>query len=254
MIGVKIIDAIDDFITELPESAIKPKPGMSPADIGSRYKVARDLWGRAKRSELLTEALAKADNQASGLENGIRVQFRSILNNKKQRKFFNKEELAAMREVVQGTKATNLFKLLGKFGYSEGQATNSLMAVIGGGAGAMFGGAPGAVAVPVVGQLSKSLAQRLTRNNAIFADQVVRAGKNGRRITEAYFKNTPKAARSAEELSELLMRPDIEFKQLPDNVIAIEAARIARRKRERLAQGAGAVTAGASASAAANEE
>jgi len=253
MIGVKIIDAIDDFITELPDSAIKPKSGMAPADIGARYKVARDLWGRARRSELLTEALAKADNQASGIENGIRVQFRSILNNKKQKKFFNKEEQAAMREVVQGTKATNLFKLLGKFGYSEGQATNMLMAFLGGVGGAAAFGPLGAT-IPIAGQISKGLAQRLTKNNAIFADQVVRAGKNGRRITEAYFKNTPKAARSAEELSELLMRPDVEFKQLPDNVIAIEAAKIARKKRERMAQGAGVVTAGASSSAAANEE
>jgi len=254
MIGVKIIDAIDEFITDLPDSAIKPKAGMTPTDIGARYKVARDLWGRARRSELLTEALQNADNQASGIENGIRTQFRSILKNKKQKKFFSKDEQAAMREVVQGTKAANLFKLLGRFGYSEGQATNSLMAVLGGGAGAWAAGPVGAVAVPVVGQISKGLAQRLTRNNAIFADQVVRAGKNGRRITEAYFKNTPKAARSADELSELLMRPDIEFKQLPDNVIAIEAAKIARKKRLEMAQGAAAVTAGASSSAAANEE
>ena len=153
-----------------------------------------------------------------------------ILNNKKKSRFFKPDEIKAMKQVVQGTGTENIAKLIGRFGFSEGQASSFLGGSIGVAGGAAVGGPIGAVAVPAIGQVSKKLAQRLTRKNAEFADTVVRAGSNAQDIAQAYIKNTPKKLRSSSELSELLSRPDIALDKLLVNESKIlkEAAEIAR--------------------------
>ena len=114
-----------------------------------------------------------------------------------------------MKEVVKGGPAENIAKALGKLGFSEGQSTSMLLGSLGVAGGAAVGGAPGAVAVPLIGQMSKTLAQKLTRNKAAGADMIVRAGKDGREITKAYLKATKPGERSAAELTELLLRPGV---------------------------------------------
>jgi hypothetical protein len=104
--GAIMIENIDNFLDGLDPK--KLSRGAAGADVGPKFKVARELWGRARRSEMINDAFEKAKNQASGFENGIVVQFRSILNNKKKARFFKKDELQAMRDVVRGTKATDL--------------------------------------------------------------------------------------------------------------------------------------------------
>lgn len=244
-IGTRMINTIDDFLDDANANTLQ-LPKAVDADVGKRYRAARNLWGRARKSEMLQEAFEKARNQASGFENGLRVQFRSILNNKKRRKFFSEDERDAMRKVVQGDTKENLAKLIGRFGFSEGQATNFLGGTIGATAGGMVGGVPGAIAIPLVGQVSKGLAQRMTRGNAEFADQVIRAGRDAKQITKAYMKNTPRADRSPEELSQLLMRPDVYLGDLADvsDDIVSQAARQAANRRVEMA---GAAAGGAAA-------
>ena len=228
-LGVVMIDNIDQFLDVVSPTAFK-KGAVGAGDITPKFKVARELWGRARRSELINESFEKAGRQASGFENGIRTQFRSILNNKKKSRFFKPDELKAMDQVVKGTGAENLAKLVGRFGFSEGQASSFLGGSIGVAGAWAVGGPIGAVAVPIIGQVSKKLAQRLTRKNAEFANTVVRAGTNAQDIAEAYIKNTPKKLRSSSELSELLSRPDIALDKLLINKSKIlkEAAEIAR--------------------------
>jgi len=233
-IGVAMINNIDDFLDNIGNNALKI-PGGKSIEIGKKYKIARDLWGRARKSELLQESFEKARNQASGFENGVRTQFRSILNNKKQRKFFNKDELKAMETVVRGDTKQNIAKLIGRLGFGEGQATNIVGAAIGSVIGANIFGPGGVVIVPLVGQVSRKLAQRMTVKGAEFADDVIRAGKDAKRITAAYLKNTPEALRSSEELSQLLLRTDIALKDLPNIPLANDARRIAIKNRAALA-------------------
>lgn len=208
-LGMKVIGVIDDTLDDL-----KVKDFANGKEVGSLYKDARGLWARTKRSEHIKEAFIKAKNQASGFENGIRTQFRSILNNKKKRASFSPEEIKTMENVIQGGKIENMAKMLGKFGFSEGQASNMLMGSLGVGAGAAIGGAPGAIAVPLIGQVSRKLAQRLTKGNAEFADAVIRAGKDGLKITNEYLKRVPAKEQSAKELSQLLLRSEASLKQL----------------------------------------
>lgn len=204
-LGTILINRIDDFMDDLAPKDFKRGGG----DIGAKYKDARQLWSRAKKSELIEDAFSKARLQASGFENGIRTQFRSILNNKKKSRGFSPSELDAMRKVVKGGSLENMAKMLGRFGFSEGQASNMLMGSLGVAGGAAVGGPAGAVAVPLVGQMSRGLAQKLTRNNAEAANTISRAGNKGLDIAKAYIKSIPAKERSTAELAELLMRPGV---------------------------------------------
>lgn len=209
-LGRRAMSTIDDFLTRTDTGALDI-PSGAKTQVGRRYKAARELWGRATRSELVEEAFTKARNAPGGFDKGIVTSFRSILNNKKARKFFRPDELAEMKKVVRGTKVTNLAKLLGKFdiiGKSPG-----LVGTVGL-AGALTAAGPSGFALPFVGAVSRKLGGRLIKNQAEFANQVIRAGKNANKITEAYIKHTPKAERSAAELSELLMRGDVDVTTL----------------------------------------
>jgi len=210
-LGSILVEKIDDFMDNLgPNDFV----GEKAANVGPRFKEARQLWSRAKKSELIEDAIETAKNQASGFENGIRVQFRSIINNKKKSRGFSSEELDAMKKVVRGGTAENMAKAIGKFGFSEGQASGMLLSSLGVAGGAAIGGAPGAVAVPLIGQVSKSLAQKLTRNNAAAANLIARAGKDGSKVVDAYIKSVPKASRNVSDLTELLLRPEVSIKKL----------------------------------------
>lgn len=201
-LGSIIMSKIDEGLDNLKQTQLLNGQG---AEVGGLYRQARNLWGRARRSELIDESFEKARNQASGFENGIRVQFRSILNNKKKLKGFKPQEIKAMQRVVRGGGAENTAKALGKFGFTEGQASTMLLGSAGVAGGAALGGAPGAVIVPLIGQVSKNLAQKMTRNNAEFANALVRSGDNSSDIIKAYYKHVPKAERNTADLTELLL-------------------------------------------------
>ena len=222
-LGSIVIDEIDSFLDDVPVKGEKA---------GAKYRVARELWGRARRSEIINEAFEKAGLQASGFENGLVVQFRQILSNKKRSRYFKPEEISAMKDVVKGTTPSNIAKLVGRFGFSEGHATNLIGGALGAGAGAQLLGAPGAVLVPVIGQVSRKLAQKLTLKGAKFADAVIRAGDNAEDIAKVYISKVPKAQRSADELSELLLRPDVALDKLTSKAKLIkEASEIAKGRR-----------------------
>ncbi len=205
-LGSMMVGRIDDFLEGLdPKKVI----GGQPKEVGQLLKNARDLWGRAKKSELIEDAIERASNQASGFENGLRTQFRSLLNNKKKIKGFTAQEKALIKQVENGTRMANLARLGGKFGLDLKQNTNALGAALGAGAGGVYGGGVGAVVVPVIGSVSRRLAEKLTVSNVRLAQDLVKAGKNGNEIVKAYMKNTPKESRSVAELTELLIRPGI---------------------------------------------
>jgi hypothetical protein len=235
MLGVKMINAVDEMLENADTTGVLTTPKhIDKENIGQRYRAARDMWGRARRSERLQEAFEAARNSASGFENGIRVEFRKILNNKKQSKFFSRDELAEIKKVVRGTKKQNMAKLIGKLGFSEGSATGIIGGTIGVGSGAAIGGIPGAVIVPLVGQVSKKLARRMTANQATFADQIIRAGKNAKKIATAYFENTPDSLRDPAELADLLAQGDISLTELPKTEFLTKAAKLASERRMQL--------------------
>lgn len=222
-IGKIVTASIDDFLDNLKQGSFSRGGG----EVGALYKDARQLWSRAKKSELLEEAFTKARDQATGFENGLRVQFRAILNSKKKRVGFTQDEIQAMQQVVRGTSAANTAKMLGRFGFSEGQASNMMLGSLGvaggaaGGAALGIGASTGAIIVPAIGTVSRKLAQKLTANNARLAQAVVKAGKNGPRIIAEYMRAVAKADRDPIELGELLKRPEIGLAQISRRVASL---------------------------------
>jgi len=171
-VSSSIISSIDDFLDTAGDSSLN-KGKVPTSEVGPKFKAARELWGRSRRAEVLNEAIFKAGNQASGFENGIVTQFRSILNNKKTRKMFKSNELKAIDDVVKGDFKRTFAKLVGRFGFSEGHATGLIGGSLGVAGGATLFGPVGAVAVPVIGQVSKKLAQRLAADKSNFANPVL---------------------------------------------------------------------------------
>jgi hypothetical protein len=245
MLGRMIMTKIDDFVDK---AAVNKslRGGGDPTQVGKMYAQARDLWGRQKRSDMITEAVEAAQRRASGIENGIRVELRKITNNPKKSRWFSKEELADLNTVVQGTKGANRAKALGRLAPMGGAgATNILTSMGGSGAGATVGSilagpvgaAVGAMVPPAIGTVSRGLARRLTAGNAAFADAVVRAGKNGKKIASAYLRHTPKDKRSAEELGELLFKRDASALLSSDKLL-LEAAEMASKAKAAATAGA----------------
>lgn len=162
-IGSRLVDDLDDVV-----EAASPQLGQDVAQ-------ARDLWGRLRRTELLEDAASTAQNQSSGVENGLRIEYRKILNNPRKRRGFSKEEIAAMERVVRGSTANNVLKRAGKLGVGVGQQSNSLLALTGTAGGVALAG-PAGLAVPILGTAAQKLAERGTRKSAERARNLTAAG------------------------------------------------------------------------------
>ncbi len=154
-IASRMIEGIDDYIDSV-------DPALSAA-LGK----ARDMWGQLRRSDTVDRAIERAKLAASGFENGLRSEFRAILKNPKAVRGFNKAELAAIRQVVQGTPVGNLMRQLGRIGIGLSGQSNGLGATVGGLGVAALTSNPmiGAAAVGA-GTAMKALAERSTRKAA----------------------------------------------------------------------------------------
>lgn len=214
-LGTMIINELDSGIDKL------------SSEIGGKFKEARGLAQRGFKSQAINDMIENASHTASGMENGLRIEARKILKNPRKRSGFSADEMKALKQIEQGTTSANMAKFLGKFGISEGQATSMLGASIGiggGGAiGSMFGpggAAIGAIGVPALGQMAKKTAQRITLNNTKFADDLVRSGSNAKQVVRAYLKHTPTSKRNINDLTDLLMDPNLnpsDIKALPSS-------------------------------------
>lgn len=244
-----IVDEIDDFLDKAGVQAIDAPKG---AKIGERYKVARDLYGRAKKSEMVSEAIDKAQRSSTSFNSALKNEINRIINSKKKMKYFTEAEKGALRKIVEQPAMQNLAEFVGKFGFeTSGPSSHFLGGSIGTTFGAVAGsalaGPPGAAIgaalVPGAGTLARKLAAKMRAGRAKMADEMIRAGYDAKKITETYLKNVPKASRSAEELSLLLMDPGVSLAKIPvENELVKRAAQLASEQRAQLA---GALAAGA---------
>lgn len=224
-------DIIDDTIDGIKVVNLPEGKG-----VGERLRMARELMRRSKRAEVMQEALERAQRTASGFENGLRNELKRLVNNPRQKKFFKKEELAAMDAVIKGDKKTNMMKFLGKFGMMEGRATTATSTALGSLLGLNIFGGPGGVIFPMIGQVTKGMAQRLTARGFKAADELIRAGNDGPAIVEIYLRTVPPAARNPRDLASLLVRPDIEVGGIPPSNFNREAIQLVQQARTKWAE------------------
>lgn len=172
MFSNRMVDALDSFISapgnvKLPANRLG-KPGAG----GNELLQAISTWGRARRVGMIEEATYKAQNSASGFENGLRVEFRKLLQNKKTRALFTKAEIAEIEKVANGTPLSNVMRTLGHFGFDLGSGRNFLGGAIGIAGGSMAGPL-GALAVGAAGTGARAAGQALTRKAADRTARVV---------------------------------------------------------------------------------
>lgn len=129
VLGPQIVDKLDEFLDGLTANDIGG--GIDPNKAVDTLQTAIGTWHVAKKAQMIEEAIYKAQNAASGVENGLRTQFRAILNNENKRRGFSPDEIQMMEEVANGTVGANLLRLMGKFGFGGGTASNMLGGTIG---------------------------------------------------------------------------------------------------------------------------
>lgn len=144
--GAIIIDKLDNFIASL-----KPADILGHSDPRAAAKALLTgikTWSRAKKVEVIENAVKAAEDYASGTENGLRHQFLRIMKSKDFQKF-SRAEQDAIREAAKGTTLSNIMRAIGKLGFSFGGHTGNN--IIGGTIGA---GLTGGVLTPILGPLA----------------------------------------------------------------------------------------------------
>lgn len=176
-----VVEKVDDFVMNLMDGDLAAGNAVGLSD---ELKQGRDLWKRMRNSEKLGQAMEAAKDAASGYENGLRIEFRKLIKNRKFWNGLSDGEQAAVKAVVQGTPTGNILKRLGRLSYGSGAQTNFLGASIGSGmgatAGGMVGGPAGAIigagAPAVVGRVAAKGSERATERLAQRAQGVVASG------------------------------------------------------------------------------
>lgn len=191
----KIVDQLDNMMGNL-------KPGQlvggQGADKGRVLLEGISTWSRARKVGLIEEAIYKAQNQASGLENGLRTQFRQLLQNPKSRRLFSQAEIDAIQQVVQGTTLANITKLVGKFGFGSGNASNMLGGTIGFGAGSL------SPLGPIGGMLAAGGATLARKGSEALTSRA--AGRAAQVVATPNIPSLPAVSRAVPGLPESIMR------------------------------------------------
>jgi hypothetical protein len=228
MLGNIMIDELDGFLDGVSNSSLTG----GTAKTAKGFKVARALYGRAKRSEVITEAIEKSQEVASGAENGLRIELRKIVNSKKKSNYFSKKEISAMKDVIRGDKSTNLAKFVGTMGFGSGGGAHNLIPMLATTGAALAN--PLATAAPVlIGSVARKIAHGKSLKKADFVDKIVRAGPDANEITKAYLTSVPKALRDPKDLADLLSDPKVNLDDLRmiANETLVDAIDIAKGQR-----------------------
>jgi hypothetical protein len=167
-----IVGRMDDYLANLKPADVVAGNAKEAANAIVK---ARSLWSRMRKSEMLEEALEKAERRAAStgsggnIDNAIRQNVRAILDNPKKARGFTKDEREALEKVVRGGPVQNVMRLVGKLS-PEG---NGLMAALNIGAVAMN---PMMAAGTATGFAAKKIADRATPANLEKASALIRSG------------------------------------------------------------------------------
>jgi hypothetical protein len=117
-------DDFDNYVSNIPASSVVSgnKEGLDA------WKKARDTYSRMSKSEVFTDMLEIADLEktqfsASGAENSLSKQLRSLAKNEKKMRLFTAEEQAAIKQAAKGTSTQNMLRIFGKFAPTSSVST-----------------------------------------------------------------------------------------------------------------------------------
>lgn len=170
MMASRIIEKIDDTVENLkPEDVLQG----NVEEATKALTKARELWGTMRKSQTIENLILKAEDRAAStnsggnLQNTIRQNLRTILDNPKKSRGFTKDELDAIRQVVRGTPSQNALRLLGRLAPSS----NAWLGIL-----STFALPGVGLAVPVGGSIAKAAATRSTEKSIEALSALVRSG------------------------------------------------------------------------------
>lgn len=235
-LGKEIVKSIDDFIKSSDNKNLIG-PASEVATYGKTRKMADTLWAKANRGKVVQQAFTNAENagRTVSFEDALKQEFKKIVDQQVKSKRppatrFSEDDLNMFRKISQGTIPENFFRRIGVFDPISGGKLGTVIGGGGGGLGGVFVD-PTLATLPIVGFVSNSLAKKMLRGRANFANQVVRAGPNARKIITAYKKNVPKKQWNDRELSELLLKENIDLSDVGPSKLGKRAAIIANESR-----------------------
>lgn len=165
----KIVDELDDYMNNIGRKDIVAGDASGFAALSE----ARNLYSRKAKAEEIARLVKRAEISApnfsaSGFENALRTEFRNLAKNDKKMRRFNAAEQAAIKKVAQGGKAENALRMIGKMAPTG--PVSGLFGI------AVSAGIPGGVALPAAGLAGRYAATRMTRANALRAEELMRRG------------------------------------------------------------------------------
>ena len=157
-----LVDNLDDFV----ETAQPGQLAKGSSEAVRALTDARDLWKRAKKTEIIDDLVSSADLRAeanfsqSGMENALRRKLVNLADNPKALRAFTKEEQNAIRVAAKGGPTQNLLRFIGKLaptGIVSGGGSVGL--------GYLAGGPIGAIGLPLAGGIARQGATQLGLRN-----------------------------------------------------------------------------------------
>lgn len=164
---------LDDYLAAIPDQDVIRGPAAEASKILGE---ARGNFAAAKRSGQITDAVDAADisaaaaNSGQNIGNATRQRLKSILLNDKKSAGYSPDELAAMEQVVRGSKLSNSTRIIGNLLGGGGGLGSFISAA--GGATAL---GPAGIATPALGAALKKVSDALVSRQTRKLDELVRS-------------------------------------------------------------------------------
>jgi hypothetical protein len=180
-------------------SELSPEAGASLKRADAIHSTARSVQ-ELQRKESIADMRTGRAGYSGNAVNSMRQSLAPILQKSIEGRTtgFKPEEISAIREIVEGTTATNAARLVGQFSPTKGIVQT---AVAGGGAGYAMGPAVG-LAIPAIGAASNKLAAVMT-------------GKQVERLKELVAKRSPAYAEAVAKATERYEKAQVELINQP---------------------------------------
>lgn len=201
----QLLDQFEKSVRKISSGNVNPVEGAAGDELLNVLDRARETWKIGSAAAVVEKAMEKAQKAASGYENGLRIEFRKILENEKLARQFTPTQKLSMQQVVKGTFKGNMLRLLGGFGIPLDNARNFLGSVIGGGVGGSIGSmvagpmgaAIGGPLLMGIGTAAKAGSNAVTRNQAKLTEALVKAGPKAAEIFAEALKANQSGGREA---------------------------------------------------------
>lgn len=170
--GEIIMDEIDDFIAKAGPGDVSAGSAKGASEA---ITAARELNARLRKTEIIEQAIDKADlfaastGSGGNINNATRQKLRAILDNPKRSRGFSADELAAIEDVVRQGTGEKLLRLIGKLSPS-----GNGLSLFGHLAGTAYN--PAWAAVPVAGLAAKSGADAITKGKTVTLRALIARG------------------------------------------------------------------------------